>query len=321
MKENNYILFLSVRLLISLLPLAFGWPLIAFCFCVYNLVVITLNRGLAFGGAVALGAAAAGGLLAAAMNGAAFGCAFALKIVLGALAAALAFAFRRSFAEGLLYTSAAYGIGEAISLKAAASEAGQSIADYVFSGIEPAFTMAADSLAKSTDPAAQIYMAYAQRLMDGIAEFFRLCVPSALIISSLIAGYVVMWLISRTLRGSVLDNGHRFSEIRLGIPSLIFGAVMLGLVFIPQSAVRTVGMNGFMVFLFLSFCAGMSLTDFLLGMKIKNESTRILVHGLLFLGGTFVMMLFPLANIFIIYIIMGVVDCFASFRKRVTTRP
>ncbi len=320
MNENNYIMFLSMRLLISLLPLAMGWPLVAFCFCAYNLVMITVSRGGVYGGIVTAATALAGGLLCFVCGyGAAYGGFFAMQLILSSSLCILATVKRMAFPAGLLFTSAGYGLGQALNLKQAAGSQGMSIVDYIFSGVEPAFDAAGTAITQQGGDSS-MYASLAQSMLDAMKDVVRGCIPSALIVTSLVAGYIVMWLVSKSLRGTPLDNGHSFSGLRLSIPTVCFGGIMLGLIFVPADMVRLVGMNGFVVFLFLSFCAGLSLTDFLLRRKVPRTGVRILIHGLLFLGSMFLSAMIPLANIFLIYIIMGVVDCFASIRKKVTTR-
>lgn len=318
MNESNYTMFAAVRLMVALLPLALGWPVLAFCFCAHNLVVITASRGPVYGGVCIAGASLAGALLCLGCGySAAYGGFFALQTALASALCSVTVLTRRSFTAGLMAASVSYGLGDVMNLRYMANEAGLSIADYMFSGVRDIVQQTSASY-KEQVAAVGVNMD-ADALTELIGNGIKSCVPAAIILGALAAGYILMWMVSRTLRGTPLDNGHSFANIRLNIPAVCFGAAMLALVFVPYNLARLVGLNGMLIFFFLAFASGLSLTEFLLRQKIANPFFRLGIHALIFLGSALLSAVIFFANIFLIYALMGIVDCFASFRKRVNS--
>lgn len=319
MKESNYIMFVIVRLFMALIPLALGWPLLALCYCAYNLVMITIQRGPLFGSiAIALTSMVGAGLCYAFGLGAAYGGFFALELMLASALCTVAVVTRRSFATGLLLTSVGYGLGSVMNLKYMAENAGLSIADYMFHKTGDLIDRAIISMGDSYQLAGQTYSA--AEIAYTVTNVLRSMVPAAVIVSAMTAGYVIMWLVTRNLRGTPLNNGHSFAGIRLSLPAVGFGAVMLVLLFLGSDTAATVGINGLLIFISLAFFAGLSLVEFLLRLKMQSMIGRAAIHVLIFVGGYVVMAFMPLFNIFLLYALLGLVDCFASIRKRVTAK-
>ena len=320
MKESNYITFLTLRLFMALLPLILGWPLLAFCLCVYNLVMITSTRGGVYGGIVSAATAFAGAMLCYVCGlGMAYGGFFALQIVLASSFCSLTVITRKGFAAGLLAASVGYGLGNVLNLKHLADSAGLSIADYMYSAVEPIVSQSINSAFGGNTPFPDGIPGFdADNMITLISDAIKSLIPGVIIIGAIIAGYGAMWMISRNLRGTHLDNRHSFSNIRINPASLCFGAAMLILLFVPGNMVNIVGLNGLIVFLFLAFCGGLSLADFLLRQKIERPLPRILIHIAIIIGGSVVSAFFPLVNIYLLYALMGIIDAFVSIRKRVT---
>ena len=317
MKESNYLMFIVMRLFIALIPLALGWPVLAFCFCAYNLVMITATRGGIYGGVATITASAAGALLCYICGyGAVYGGFFAVELLLASTFCAMSVITRRSFSTGLLLTSLGYGIGSVMNLKYMADSAGLSIADYMLSGVDGILGQTVSSFGESFTFAGTTYSA--ADLLSMITNALKSCIPTAVIVSTLTAGYIVMWMVSRSLRGTPLSNGHSFAGIRLSFPALGFGLVMLVLLFLPGDMTGLVGLNGLLIFLCLAFFSGMSLLEFLMRLKIRSSLARIMLHGAILMGGYLIAAFLPVVNIFLLYAIFGIVDSFASIRKRVT---
>ncbi len=308
---------IPTRLLISLLPLAFGWPMLAFCLCARDLVLITVSLGGVRGGIYTLITGAVAGLLCYICGlGASYGGFFALQLILAAVLCSLPVASRRSFRLGMMAASVSYGLGEALSLRHMANDAGLSIADYIYSQFEGLMSQSMATMDERLSAAGAAVDT--EGLAAVVSSGVKSCVPGAIITGAMLAGYVLMWLISRSLRGTPLDNRHSFASIRLGLPALCFGAAMLAAVFLPGDMVKLVGLNGLIVFMTLAFAAGLSLMEFLLRLKIKGPLARVGVHALIFVGSFIISALLPFANIFLLYALLGVVDCFVSIRKKVT---
>ena len=312
-------MFIMMRLFIALIPLALGWPVLAFCFCAYNLVMITATRGGIYGGITVTAASFAAAALCYLFGyGAVYSGFFAVELLLASTLCALSVITRRSFSTGLLLTSLGYGIGSVMNLKYMADEAGLSIADYMFSGLEDVLGQTISSFGEGFHFAGITYSA--EELLSIITNALKSCIPAAVIISALTAGYIVMWMVSKSLRGTPLNNGHSFAGIRLSLPAVGFGLVMLAALFLPGNMAGLVGINGLLIFLALAFFAGMSLIEFLMRLKIQSSFARIMLHTLILIGGYLITAFLPVVNIFFIYALFGIVDSFASIRKRVTAR-
>ncbi len=317
MNDNNYTMFTVMRTMVSLLPLLLGLPMLSFCFCVQNMVMNTVLKGEVYGGVSILVTSALGGLICAFCGyGAAYGGFFALQLALGAALCTVSAVTGRSFSTGLLLTAVGYGLGNILQLGHSANEAGLSVADYMFSGVQEELDrMSASYEAQLAASGVDIDVS---QFMDMLSDGLKSCVPAYIVISCILAGYIAMWMVSRALRQTPLDNGHSFAFIRLSIPSLCFGGAMLALLFVPSDTVKLVGVNGFIVFGALAFAAGMSLIEFLLRRKVKGLFARIALHALIIFGGLALSAFLPFANIFILYALLGIVDCFVSVRKKVT---
>ncbi|MGN1098658.1 MAG: DUF2232 domain-containing protein [Clostridia bacterium] len=316
MNENNFNLVIIIRLFVSLLPLLFGFPLLAFCLCAYNCAMVIITMGPIYGCFMELiSAVLAVVMCSSAGYGYAYGGFFALEIVLASGLCAFCGLTKRPFSVGLLLTSAGYGVGQLLSLKYMADEAGMSIAENAVSQFINPMNEAFDTMTVQggAESAEEL-----NRILELAGSIMKNCVPAFVIIGAIAAGYAVMWQTSKSLRLTPLNNGHSFAQIRIGIPEVIFGAAMLVLLFVPDKRAGVVGINGLLVFLFMAFCAGLSLVDFLMRRKIKGTFARTMIHGAIFIGALLVGAVIPFFNIFVIYALAGIVDCFASFRKKAT---
>ncbi len=314
MNERNFGTFIMLRLFMSLLPLFFGWPLLAFCLCAQTVVITVIASGPWIGSAVcAVTACAAAAVSALCGFGWTYGGFLALKIILAAVLCATAVIARRSFSVGLMGGAVSYGIGEMLNISSAAGKAGLSGAEYISSSLVQPMLDALYAQAGAADES----LNGIRTLLETVGGIVKTCAPAALAVESAAAGYILMWLVSKALRKSPLDNGHSFAEIRISPAAVIFGAVMLVMVFVPNEAARVIGTNGFLVFVALAACAGLSLTDFFLRQKVEPVLPRILIHCVIIFFGMVISVFMPVLNIFLLYALIGMADSFASIRKRV----
>lgn len=315
MNENNKsVFFVILRPILFLLPLAFGSPFISYCLCAFNAAVTIVGNRL-LGAIVEAVTAFCAVLLCSSMGlGSAYGVFFAMQIVLVSIVCAVCILTRRSFSAGLIFSSAAYGLVSLMSLKASADELGLSIADSLVSGVVSPFKESFDAVTAQSG----IDESIAAQLFETFEKTLRSCLPAMILIYAIICGYIVMWMASRVFRATPLGNGHSFGNIRLGYPALIYAAALCLLLFIPNENVRLISINGLIVFVFLAFSAGLSLVDFLLRIKIKNIFARCLLHAAIIIFSSIIGSAFPIFNVLLLYAVAGVVDCFVSFRKRVT---
>ncbi len=318
MRESQYNFLLAVRLMVALLPILLGMPMFAYCFCAYNLCMIVVSRGPVFGLITGLAAAGCDALMCGAAGyGWAYGGFFALQLILTAALVSVTIITRRGFASGLFMASVGYGVGDLLGMKYQADSAGLSIADNMTSGIGEYLSQTLNLYAQQLEKSGAAVSFDPAELSDTIINGIKTCVPASFVIGCIMAGYVVMWMTTKSLRGTPLANGHSFAGIRLPVAAVIFGAAMLGMAFAPQETVSMVGINGFIVFVFLEFFGGLSLMEYFLRTKIQSPFVRAAIHVGIFMIFSMVSAIFPLANIFLLYALVGITDGFASIRKRV----
>ncbi len=311
MNDTNSGALPLTRIMISLLPLLFGAPFLSFFLCAWNGAMAVILGGPVRGGVTnAVTAALLVALCALSGFGAAYGALMAAQIVLVSVVCSVCVLTRRPFSVGLISCAAAYGLVQLGGLKLQAEQAGLSIAENLLSGLNgplrESFTAAIEQ--------SGLDASLADRFFTAMEAAVRYSIPAALVIISLVGGYTVMWAVSHTLRETPVANGHSFSYIRPGLAAVLYGAVMAALLLLNNKGLRIVAVNGLIVFAFLLFADGMSLADWLLRRKVRRVGVRMLIHcGLLALG-----LLFPLLNVFLIYILAGLVDSFVPIRKRVT---
>lgn len=310
MKKNNYGFIAFLRPLMMLFPLMLGSPFFSYCLCSFDCVMTVVGLGPFFGGIVTVYTAVLSALVCFLMGfDAAFCGAFALQIMLVSAVCAVCIIKRKPFYTGTLLCSIAYGIPFVLNLKAEADKAGLSIADSITKGFTPVNNMVSIVNGIDTEMIGNV--------AEMVAKRVKMSIPSMAVICAAMSGYIVMWLVSRALRGSVLDNKHSFSDISLGKDTLIFGGAILLMLFVPQETVSMVAFNGLIVFLFMSFCCGMSLTEYLLRKKVKSFFARVVIHGAILLLGMTVGLILPFLNTILIYVLLGIMDGFVSIRKRV----
>ncbi len=290
-----------------MLPLLLGFPQISFCLCAFNAAMTIIGSGPVGGGIVEVISAAAAVIMCASVGlGVQYGIFLAMQIVLVSVVCAICMLTRRSFAIGLLACSTAYGVPSLLSMKTSADKAGLSITDSMFAGVNGAVKENyINSAGKSVDPA------LAEKVFDLVEDALRTCMPAIVIISAIIMGYAVMWMVSRALRSTPLNNGHSFGNIRFSYSAAAYAVVMILLLLIPNGSVQLVAINGLIISIFFAYAAGLSLADFLMRQKLPNNTVRIFIHIAIILFGSFI----PA----VIYPAAGIVDCFISIRKKVKT--
>ncbi len=318
MKESQYNFLIALRLMITLLPILLGMPMLAYCFCAYNLCVIVVSRGPVFGLITGLTASGCGALMCAAVGyGWAYGVFFALQIILTEALVSVTVVARRGFASGLVMASVGYGVGDLLNMKYQASDAGLSIADNMTSSVDEYVSQTFSLYAQQLEKSGSTVDFDPEKLSDAVINAVKTCVPAVFVIGCIVAGYVVMWMVTKSLRGTPLANGHSFAGIRLPAVSTLFGAAMLGMAFVPQQTAAMIGVNGFIVFIFLEFFGGLSLMEYFLRTKVQSPFVRVVIHVGIFLAFSMISAIFPLANIFLLYALVGITDGFVSIRKRV----
>lgn len=316
MRENRFNTFL--RPILFMLPLMLGSPFISFCMCAFNSAMTIIGSGPVAGGIITAVTALIGAVMCAMMGlGESYALAFAMELVLASVVCALCVLRRKSFRTGVLLSSVAYGAPMLYNLKVQADNAGLSIADNLLAGLfDPMREVLSQTAARyGIDPEQVLEMF--ELMKKGVGY----CLPAVMVVSAWMAGYVLMWMVSRALRSTPLDNGHSFAQIRLPLAALAYGAAMIILMFVPLDWARIIAVNGLLVLMVMAFAAGMSLLEYIMRLKIKSSMTRIFIHCAILGFSMFLSPIMPLFNIFsvaLIYILAAVTDAFVSIRKRVS---
>lgn len=305
MKNNNYFIF-ALRPIMFMIPLLFGAPFISLCLCAFNAAMTIIGSG-PFYGALTEGVTAALAIMICSSMGLGihYGVLYALAIIAVSVTAAICVMTRRSFWLGFLLCSLVLGLVTMIGLYQSAARDGMTIAEKLVRG-------GSEILASLPDAAdSPVYQEYL-RVLNKVTEL----VPAFAAIISMTGGYTVMWLVSRVLRPTPLNNGHSFSNIRISIPTVIYSIIMALALPMPVPLIRIAAKNMLTVLIFIFFAAGMSLVEFLLRRKIKKLNIRLLIHSALL-----ICLIVPMLNLYVIliYILMGLTDCFASFRERISS--
>lgn len=313
MRKSDFGIGIFLRPIIMLLPLMMGSPFLSYCLCSYNNVMTFISGGPAVGFVTCAYTALAAAAVGAWMNmGSAASLFLAAQISAVSLICTLCVVKRKSFYTGMLACSCAYGIANVLELKSGADAAGLSIAENVWK-IFPTLGDIQSTL-PSTSGADMEYIA---KLLEYTEKYVKLSIPGIIAVGAAVGGYGVMWLVSASVRKTVLDNGHSFSDIRLGKGTLIFGAAGAAMLFVPVEEIQALGLNALIIFLFVCFCAGISLTEYFLRKKVKALFARIVIHGAVLLAGSLIGAMIPFLNVIFVYILLGIMDSFVSIRKRV----
>ncbi|MCH5187083.1 MAG: DUF2232 domain-containing protein [Oscillospiraceae bacterium] len=305
MKNNNYFIF-ALRPIMFMIPLLFGAPFISLCLCAFNAAMTIIGSG-PFYGALTEGVTAALAVMICSSMGLGihYGVLYALAIAAVSVTAAICVMMRRPFWLGFLLCSLVLGLVTMTGLHQSAARDGMTIAEKLFRGGSDILALLSDTTDSS------VYQEYLQ-LLDSMTEL----VPAFAALISMAGGYSVMWLVSRVLRPTPLNNGHSFSNIRISAPTVIYCIIMALALAAPVPLIRIAAKNMLTVFIFIFFVAGMSFVEFLLRRKVKKFNIRLLIHSALL-----ICLIVPLINLYVIliYILIGLTDCFASFRERIST--
>lgn len=304
MKNNNNYFIFALRPIMFMIPLLFGAPYISLCLCAFNAAMTIIGSGPFYGALTEGITAAVAFMICHAMGfGTGYGALYALAIVAVSVAAAICVMMRRPFWLGFLLCSLILGLITMIGLHQSAARDGMTIAEKLLRGGSDIIALLPDTTDSS------VYQEYLQ-LLSRMTEL----VPAFAALLSMVGGYSVMWMVSRVLRPTPLNNGHSFSNIRVGVPAVLYCVIMAAALAAPLPMIRIAAKNMLIVFIFIFFTAGMSLVEFLLRRKIKNFNIRVLIHCALL-----ICLIVPLLNLYLIliYILMGLTDCFVSFRERI----
>ena len=315
MREEKLKFGIIFRIAISLLPILFGMPAIAMIWCAFNIAmtfVIFGPRNSIVGSIAAIGVSmlffesfGSGAMIEGLFLG--------LEIVLCAAGCIYALATRSSFYVGVWLSSAGFLIPSVMSLKTSADHSGVSIAQLITD--EPMLFLKAQLEALLSQSGISDF-SQIDSLISSVREMMMTIVPSVLLISAVVIGYIVMWCVCAQLRRVSKGNIHSFSEIKIPKTMVIIMLVALGLYLInlPQEA-EFVLLNIVVVFGAFCFFAGISFLDFYLRRIVKNTILRVVVHFIIFMCASALTSISPFFNIAIVYAFIAMIDSFVNIRK------
>ena len=301
MREERLNFGIIVRVLISLLPILFGWNLVAMIMCAYNIAMSFIICGPLTALVSSMSAVCVSMFLHGMYGEGAKldGLFLALEAILCAAGCIYAIFTKKGFYKGVWLSAIGFLIPSFVSLKYYASKAGLSVAQFL---AEPSFSLYKEQFAEMAKQ-----MPDNEKLLNEVADaVYQITIsviPSVLIIASLVIGYIVMWCISAQLR-KIPKSGivHSFSQIRVPKTAVV---IMLLSIFLyitnMEAEIGFIFLNLFIIMFMLCAFSGISFVDFYLRKSIKSKFVRVLIYFFL--------------NIFPLYVLIAIVDSFANFRK------
>lgn len=304
MNKEKINIGIVLRMATSLIPLFLGMPTIATILCAYNIAMTFVVNGPVSSifsglGAVIISAIFGGFLM---QGGELYGLVIGIEAVLCASAVIYAVVKNIGFFRGVWLASAGHLIPSFIYTYALANKNGESVVDYMIS--EPI-----KMLVEGVKPALEeTGVAVFDEIIDIVQKVTSMIVPSVFIISSVFVGYIIMWAFNAALRRAPIGYDHSFATLKMPKTAVI----VMVIAFIANLFVNTnleyVFVNVLVVLGGLCFFSGLSFVEYLLRKKFKNGFGRIIIHFVIY---AIVSSLIP----FIPYILLGVIDAFADFRK------
>lgn len=307
MREEKLGFGIILRIGVSLLPLLFGYSLPAVIWCSFNIAMSFIICGPLTSVVSSLCAICISMFFCSFFGEGAKleGLFIALQAIFCAAACVYTVAGRKKFFHGVWIASIGYLIPSFLSVKNAATAAGMSVAQYL---TDLPFQMTKTEIMSSmNDPSLQMYTNEAAVVLDLIHTGLMMLVPSILIISSVIVGYMIMWCVSARLRALPIRVEHSFSEIKIPRLMILVALISLAMSFAPLGGVSAVALNVFSVLISFLFFAGISFFEFFMRKKIKSGFIRVIIHVAIFFS------LSAIAGA--IYVLIAIIDAFCDFRK------
>ena len=302
-----------LRAFISLLPLMFGMPVLAVITCAYNIVMNFIVFGALSAVVSSLCTACIAMVMGEAMgmSGVLSGLALSVEATLAAAGCIYGYLFKKKFSQGLCLTTAGVLVPMFLLSWYQSSSLGLSVSEAMIPGaeeIESQVTMSLGTVASSVPPE---IIKQVSLLTVKMAEIM---LPSVLIITSLLLGYVIMWAISAQMKRLPFGIRHSFSEIRLPkitvVITIVLLAALIGMIAVPSikfpEAVFAVVLNMFLILYAVLLFSGISAFEFYLRKIVKLAFFRIIIHILIISFVPFILLIYPL---------LACLDSFLDFRK------
>ncbi len=308
MRDNKLDLGVVLRTGLTLLPILFGMPFPAMLWCSFNIAMSYVAYGPITSFVSSLCAVCFSMLFSGIYGESAklYGLFIALEAILCAWACIYTVVRRKDFFSGMWLCAAGYLVPAVIILKKQASQAGLSIANFLTEEPMEIFRTQFDLVTKDTG--LPIDGEFISQLMDTLHNMVIAIVPSVLVLTSVIVGYVVMWSVCVRLRGLNSSVTHSFSEIK--IPRAMVIGMIISIVvyaFDIEETVSMVTLNIFVLMMYLCAFAGLSFVDYYLRKAIRITPLRLLIYsGAVMFLSSFIILALTVA---------GIADSFVDFRK------
>lgn len=308
MKEEKLNFSIILRIGLSLSPILFNLPFPAMLWCSFNIAMSYVAYGPLTSVVSSLSAVCIAMFFCGMFGGGAmiYGLYLALEAILCAGACIYTVAKRKDFYTGLWLGTVGHLVPSVLGLKVQASEAGKSIVNYMADGsIE---SMRAQLEQITSDPRLQLEPEIINKLMEKLHAVTVAIIPSILIMASVLVSYIVMWGAFARLRRMPGCVEHSFSLMKIPRTMVLVSITALVVYILDiDGTVSSVALNVFVVMLYLTCFAGLSMVDFYLRRGIRFTPLRLLIYF-----GAFMFM-----SYFVVFGLIGtgIVDSFFDFRK------
>lgn len=316
MRQERLNIGLIFRIGISLLPIIFGMPSVAMVLCAYNIAVSFILCGPLTSLVSALVSVCISMFFFGSFGEAAKvqGLFLSLEAILCAAACIYAIIVKRSFFFGVWLAALGFLLPSFMSLRYEATAAGVSVAQFLTD--MPVALMKEQMQLVLTQSGAQLDFSVIEKLLDSMHSLIVAVIPSILVISSVMVGYVVMWLVclhQRKLKGGV-SSSFALIKIPRTMVFVLIASIVIAVLNINET-ITYVSMNVFLILAGICFFAGMSILDFYARGIIKNSVIRFIIHILIIMTSSTITAISPFINLFTIYALVAALDAFINLRK------
>lgn len=308
MKEEKLNFGIILRIGLSLLPILFGMPFPAMLWCSFNIAMSFIVYGPLTSLVSSLCAVCISMFFSGLFGEGAklYGLYLALEAVLCAGACVYTVAKRKEFYSGVWLAAAGYLIPNVISLKTQAEGEGLNIAHFMTDEPVQIVRMQVEQISKTAS--LNMETEVIGKIIDIMHSAFIAIVPSMLVISGIIVGYIIMWCVCARLRSMPGSIQHSFSMIKIPRSMIILMLAALVVAFAgSDSTVGTVALNIFVTISYLCCFGGLSLADYFLRKPVKATPFRLLIYFGAFMSMSSILI--------IVFFFSGIVDSFFDFRK------
>ena len=226
MREENINFRIILRVALALLPALLGLTTPALIICAYDIAfsLILFGQGtcvIASLSAVLLSMLYCGLFGASAqMQGLFLG----IEAVLCGVACGYSVTEKKNFYFGMWAATFGFLLPSCVNLYLVAGAKGQSVADFLTSSLLHEMRIQIDNVLVQAGLESGAF----DSIINTIGKIIVMSIPSILVITSLIVGYIIMWIVCFALRKTPLNIKHSFSEIILpkAVPIFFIFAVV-----------------------------------------------------------------------------------------------